>query len=86
VVVVSGDTEIDPLKATVPMPWLMEAETAFAVVHDKVEDPPFTMEVGAAAKLVQMGATDGGGAVTTTLLLQVTEVAPALKWLTACKR
>jgi hypothetical protein len=55
---------------TGPMPWSIEAEVAFCVVHVRVEVPPTWIEVGDATS-VQTGA-GGWTVVTVTVAAQVT--------------
>ncbi len=76
VVVAVGETTRVPLGTgvTEPMPWLIEKETAFVVVHVSVELLPSTMVTGFEER-VQVGA-EGGGGGTFTLTIAVHDAVP----------
>lgn len=74
VVVMVGKVVVDPdvMGVTEPMPLSIENEVAFVVVHERIEESPLLIEVGAAVS-VQTGAGGGGGvAVTVIAAAQVT--------------
>ena len=57
-----GNTSRDPCELTVPMPWFNSALTALVLLHLKVDDRPFSMELGSAEILaLGAGAAAGGG-------------------------
>ncbi len=64
----TGATVRDPFSATVPIPWLMDADVALAVVQLRVDDWPARIESGLAAKV-----TVGGAALTVTVALEVAD-------------
>jgi len=51
IVVTSGDTACDPVSVTVPIPWSMLTEVAFAELQLKVAESPAVMDVGCAVML-----------------------------------
>ena len=57
-----GETVCEPeaTGVTAPIPWLIENEVAFDVVHESDDEDPFSIVAGLAVR-VQVGA-DGGGA------------------------
>jgi hypothetical protein len=65
-VVIVGDTLIDPLGPTAPIPGWISHESALVDCHVKVADPPYGMLRGSAAM-----ATVGAGAETVTVTLLV---------------
>ena len=57
-----GNTSRDPCESTVPMPWFNSALTALVLLHLKVAERPFSMELGSAEILaLGAGAAAGGG-------------------------
>ena len=76
VVVLPGVTAREPAARGVaaPTPLSMESDVAFAVVQERVEEPPEAMEAGLAAR-VQVGA-GGGGAETAAVQEAVAVCAP----------
>jgi hypothetical protein len=52
VVVVVGETDMEPLAATDPMPLSIETVVAFETVHTSVDEEPATIAVGEATKLM----------------------------------
>jgi hypothetical protein len=77
VVVFVGLTEREPdaTGVTLPMPWLMLNEEAFAVVHESVEDEPLWIVVGEAAS-VHTGDAGGGGSEETVIVAVQVAVPP----------
>ena len=51
-VVAVGETVTEPLTATVPTPWSIEAPEALEVVHESVVDWPEVMVVAVAVKVL----------------------------------
>jgi hypothetical protein len=72
VVVAVGLTDLVPDKATAPMPWLIETVVAFVLDQVSVDDAPDVIDVGDAL-IVTVGS--GGGALTVTVAVAVTEPA-----------
>ena len=70
VVVDAGDTVIDPLNGTAPMPWSIATVIAFVDVHVSVVEPPTGTTDG-----VAVSVTVGGG---TTVTRTDAEEAPAV--------
>ena len=66
-----GETDLEPEATGVAAPtlWLMDAEAVFVVVHESVEEPPASIEVGEALS-VQVGG--GGGGIIVIVAAQVT--------------
>ena len=67
VVVTFGETLIDPLSGTLPIPRLIDAEVALFEVQVSVDDPPTVIVEGLALKTGQEG-TPGGGVRTMTVV------------------
>jgi hypothetical protein len=68
VVVATGATVRDPFSETVPIPWLMDADVALAVVQLRIDDWPDRIESGLAEKV-----TVGRAALTVTVTLEVAD-------------
>lgn len=64
--VTDGETVLEPFKATVPIPWLMDTELALLVVQLKVELWPERMDAGETEKVMT-----GRAGFTVTLTLAV---------------
>lgn len=69
-VVTVGDTLMEPLAPTAPMPGSISQEVAFVELHIRVADCPYRMLTGSAV-IDTVGGGVGGVTVTVTLLAAV---------------
>lgn len=59
VVVEDGQTTVEPVAASAPIPWSIDTVVALRVVQASVEHPPAAIRPGVAVKAAMNGAVSG---------------------------